>query len=53
MNIVLRVENITAEEAAEEAKELVGPQGKVVALKRSSASALRTLAPICSRFTTC
>lgn len=37
MNIVLRVENITAEEAAEEAKELVGPQGKVVALKRSSA----------------
>jgi len=36
MNIILRVENITAEEAAEEAKELIGPQGKVVALKRSS-----------------
>jgi type II secretory pathway component GspD/PulD (secretin)/Spy/CpxP family protein refolding chaperone len=36
MNVVLRIENITAEEAAEEAKELIGPQGKVVALKRSS-----------------
>lgn len=37
MNVVLRVENITAEEAAEEAKELIGPQGKVIALKRSNA----------------
>lgn len=37
MNIVLRVENITADEAAEEAKELIGPQGKVIALKRSNA----------------
>ncbi|MFM9965399.1 MAG: secretin N-terminal domain-containing protein, partial [Planctomycetaceae bacterium] len=37
MTIVIRVENITAEEAAEEAKELIGPQGSVVALKRSSA----------------
>ncbi len=37
MNIVLRIENITADEAAEEAKELIGPQGSVVALKRSSA----------------
>ena len=37
MNIVLRVENITADEAAEEAKDLIGPQGKVIALKRSNA----------------
>lgn len=37
MNVVLRVENITAEEAAEEAKELIGPQGKVIPLKRSNA----------------
>ncbi len=37
MNIILRIENITAEEAAEEAKELIGPQGSVTALKRSSA----------------
>ena len=37
LNIIIPIENITAEEAAEEAKELIGPQGSVVALKRSSA----------------
>lgn len=37
MNLILRVENITADEAAEEAKELIGPQGTVSALKRANA----------------
>lgn len=37
LNIILPVEGITAEEAAEEAKELIGPQGSVVALKKANA----------------
>ncbi len=37
LNIILPVEGITAEEAAEEAKELIGPQGSVVALKKLTA----------------
>ena len=37
LNIILPVEGITAEEAAEEAKELIGPQGSVIALKKLTA----------------
>ncbi len=37
MNVVLPIEGITADEAAEEVKELVGPQGSVVALKKANA----------------
>ncbi len=37
MNVILPIDGITAEEAAEEAKELIGPQGSVTALKRASA----------------
>jgi type II secretory pathway component GspD/PulD (secretin)/Spy/CpxP family protein refolding chaperone len=37
MNLIIPIENITADEAAAEAEQLKGPQGTVVALKRANA----------------